>query len=56
MDKDLKQLHSWRAIGYNFKSLLVWYNSGNSNSKITQEVYKKEILEPYVVKWIKQGY
>uniref|UniRef100_A0A8H7TK96 Tc1-like transposase DDE domain-containing protein n=1 Tax=Bionectria ochroleuca TaxID=29856 RepID=A0A8H7TK96_BIOOC len=55
-ERDLKRLHSWGAVGYNFKSPLVWYNTGSNNGKITQEVYEREILEPYVGKWIEQGY
>lgn len=56
-EKDLKRLHCWAAIGYNFKSLLVWYEiPTNNNGKMTQQVYIKEILEPYVKKWLDEGY
>ncbi|KAH8733976.1 hypothetical protein BGZ61DRAFT_445633 [Ilyonectria robusta] len=52
-DRDLKCLHAWAAIGLGFKSPLVWYEiPSNSNGKMTQEIYIKEILKPYVCKWL----
>ena len=55
-EKDLKRLHCWAAVGYNFKSLLVWYNvPGNSNGKMSQKVYRDDILEPVVGSWLREG-
>uniref|UniRef100_A0A8H7N5Q7 Tc1-like transposase DDE domain-containing protein n=1 Tax=Bionectria ochroleuca TaxID=29856 RepID=A0A8H7N5Q7_BIOOC len=55
-EKEEKQLHAWGAIGYDFKSPLVWYEiNSNSNSKITQIDYKKKILKPYIKKWLEEG-
>lgn len=54
-EKDKKRLHGWGAIGYEFKSPMVWYDTNNSNGKMTQEVYKRDILEPYVKRWIEEG-
>ena len=49
-DKDQKKVHAWGAIGYNFKSPLYRYESGNSNGKMTQEVYIT-LLEREVLSW-----
>lgn len=50
-----KRIHCWAAIGYDFKSSLVWYDPGNRNGKMTQVTYEKEILEPYIKRWITEG-
>jgi hypothetical protein len=47
--------HAWAAIGYNFKSDLIWYDAGNSNGAITQKVYRDQILEPVVKPWLERG-
>ncbi|KAK4034025.1 hypothetical protein C8A01DRAFT_49492 [Parachaetomium inaequale] len=44
-EKDLRRLHCWAAVGYDFKSPLVWY-----------DVYRDQILEPMVAPWLKAGY
>ncbi|CAG9950916.1 unnamed protein product [Clonostachys rosea f. rosea IK726] len=54
-DQDKKRIHSWGGIGYDFKSPIVFYDSGNSNGKMTQQTYKRDILEPYVKRWIEEG-
>lgn len=37
------------AIGYNFKSNIIFYNIlGNINNKILFKIYKNQILEPVV--------
>ncbi len=47
MDKK-KKLHAWGAIGYQFKSQLVFYEfPGNRNGKMTLYDYEHQILEPY---------
>jgi hypothetical protein len=55
--RDKKRLHAWAAIGYDFKSDLVFYEvPGNSNGKLTQEAYRDQILEPHVKPWIEAGH
>lgn len=50
-EKDLKKLHAWNSIGYNFKGPLIFYNvPSNTNGKMTQQVYRNVILEGYVKK------
>lgn len=52
-EKDLKRLHAWAAIGYNFKSELVFYEvPGNSNGKMSLQIYRDKILEPVVKTWL----
>ena len=54
-EKDLKRLHAWAAVGYNFKSELVFYDvPGNSNGKMSLQIYKDEILEKVVKSWLKK--
>ncbi|KAL8296168.1 hypothetical protein RB594_003633 [Gaeumannomyces avenae] len=55
-EKDIKRVHAWAAVGYNFKSGLVWYNvPSNDNGKMTLQVYRDEILEPVVGAWLRDG-
>jgi len=55
-EKDIKRLHAWAAVGYNFKSPLVWYDvPGNTNGKMSLKVYRDSILEPVVGKWLRLG-
>ena len=50
-----KKLHVWAAIGWNFKSGLVFYDvPGNSNGKMSHQAYLGNILEPIVKPWIQQ--
>ena len=54
--KDLKRLHAWGAIGYGFKSELIFYEiASNINGKMTQQAYIDQILEPVVLPWILSG-
>ena len=39
-----KRFHYWLAIGYNFKSNLVFYNSTAHNGKMDQPTYLSQIL------------
>lgn len=56
VEKDRKRLHCWAAVGYNFKSSMVFYNvPGNSNGKMSLQVYKNTILEPIIGAWLKRG-
>jgi hypothetical protein len=55
-EKDLKRLHAWAAVGYNFKSDLHWYDvPGNKNGKMNKEVYRDVILEGIVRPWLDRG-
>lgn len=54
-EKDIKRVHCWAAVGYDFKSPMVWYDSGNSNGKMTLKTYRDQILEPVVGEWLRQG-
>lgn len=54
-EADKKKLHAWGAVGYNFKSDLVFYDiPTNSNGKMTKNKYV-EILQEYVVPWVERG-
>jgi hypothetical protein len=44
--------HCWAAIGYNFKSQLVWYTTKSKNGAITQRDYIDQILDPVVKPWL----
>lgn len=56
-EKGYKRLHAWAAISYDFKSPLVWYDvPGNSNGKMSLQVYRDQILEPVVGQWLRDGY
>jgi hypothetical protein len=52
--KNEKRWHIWAAIGYGFKSPLVFYETGQSNGKMTGRVYIDKILSE-VKKWIDRG-
>lgn len=49
-------LSAWAAIGWDFKSRLVWYFVPNSNGAITLQAYRDQILEPEVKRWIREGH
>ncbi|KAK4119766.1 hypothetical protein N657DRAFT_674726 [Parathielavia appendiculata] len=52
--KDMKRLHCWAAVGYEFKSDLAWYDvPSNSNGKMTMKVYRDQIMEPVVGSWLR---
>jgi hypothetical protein len=55
--KDRQRIHCWAAVGYDFKSPLVWYDvPGNSNGKMSLQVYHDHILEPVVGGWLREGH
>jgi hypothetical protein len=55
-EKDQKRVHCWAAVGYDFKSPLVWYDvPGNSNGKMPMQVYRDHILKPVVGSWLREG-
>ena len=47
-EKDRRRYHCWAAIGYNFKSKLVFYDNGTPNGKMILQCYHDDILEPAV--------
>ncbi|KAI3322351.1 hypothetical protein HD806DRAFT_536188 [Xylariaceae sp. AK1471] len=49
-------LSAWAAVGFNFKSQLVWYDTNNSNGAITLKAYRDQILEPVVGQWLRDGH
>ncbi|KAK4100945.1 hypothetical protein N658DRAFT_74700 [Parathielavia hyrcaniae] len=54
--KHLKRLHAWAAIGWNFKSDLHFYEvPGNSNGKMSMQIYRDDILEKAVSPWLARG-
>ena len=55
-EKDFKRLHAWAAVGWNFKSELIFCNvPTNTNGKMSMEIYINTILDPVVKPWIEQG-
>ena len=55
--RDLKRVHAWAAVGWNFKSPLYWYDiPGNTNGKMSLQVYRDQILEPVVGQWLREGH
>ena len=51
--KDEKRFHCLAAVGYNFKSDITFYNvPGNTNGKMSLQVYINQILEPVVKPWL----
>jgi hypothetical protein len=56
-EKYQKRVHCWGAVGYNFKSDLVWYDvPGNTNGKMTMQAYRDKILEQVVGQWLRKGH
>lgn len=54
--KKQKRYYCWAAVGYNFKSELIFYEvPGNSNGKMGQRVYIDSILEAVVKPWLEAG-
>ena len=52
-DDEKRGKHTWAAVGWNFKSPLIFYDvPGNDNGAITMKVYRDEILEPVVKPWL----
>lgn len=55
-EKDRKRKHCWAAVGYNFKSDIIYGVPGNKNGKMKHKVYIDSILEPFVKPWIVEGH
>lgn len=53
--RDVKRLHAWAAIGFGFKSELVFYDestSPNNNGVMSMQDYCDKVLEPVVKTWL----
>ena len=42
-------------MGWDFKSPLVFHDSGNVNDKMTLKCYREDILKPWVGDWLTNG-
>lgn len=55
-EKDQKRVHGWAAVGHDFKSDMHLYDvPGNTNGKMSQQVYLNSILKPVVKPWLDRG-
>lgn len=52
-----KRHYCWALVGHNFKSDITYFYNvpGNSNGKMSRQVYFDSILEPIVKPWIERG-
>ncbi|CEJ93727.1 hypothetical protein VHEMI09298 [[Torrubiella] hemipterigena] len=53
--RDVKRVHAWGALGYGFKSELVFYEdggAGNSSGVLSMDEYKTKILDGVVKPWL----
>lgn len=56
-EKEMKKVHAWAAVGFNFKPNLTFYDiSSNNNGKMAQQAYISQILEPVVKPWLEAGH
>jgi hypothetical protein len=55
--KNPKRFHYWAAVGYNFKSDIIFYEvpSATVNGRLSHKEYLNQILEPTVLPWIQRG-
>lgn len=56
--RDARRLHAWAAVGFGFKSELVFYDestSSNNAGMLTMTTYRDKILEPHVKPWLGNG-
>jgi hypothetical protein len=54
-NKDRKRFHCFALVGWNFKSPIYFYDSGNQNGKMTHKAYIEQILEPVIKPLLEQG-
>lgn len=54
-ESDTYRCHAWAAIGFDFKSPLIWYTTKSKNGAITQRDYINQILNPVVKPWLESG-
>jgi hypothetical protein len=53
--RDVRRVHAWACVGYNFKSDLVFYDdatSANSPGMLSMADYRDKILDGHVKAWI----
>lgn len=50
-ERNAKRKHGWAAVGYYFKSPIIFYDAGNKNGKMSLKTYRDQILEPVVKGW-----
>lgn len=55
LKEDQPRCHAWAAMGYDFKSELIWYNASNKNGDLAMQAYIDQILEPVVKPWLDRG-
>lgn len=56
-DKNCLRKQCWAAIGYNFKSDIIFYGvTTNNNGKMTYQVYINSILKPVIKPWLEAGH
>ncbi|KID72908.1 uncharacterized protein G6M90_00g004620 [Metarhizium brunneum] len=54
--RDVKRVHAWACVGYNFKSDLVFYDaatSPNSSGVMAMADYRDKVLEKHVKPWLR---
>lgn len=49
------KVHCWAAVGWDFKTDLIFYEPGNKNGAVSHRVYIDQILEKEVRKWVERG-
>jgi len=47
----IPRLHCWGAVGWNFKSRLVWYETESKNGKMNKTLYLEKVLRDEVATW-----
>jgi len=54
--QSLPKVHGGAAIGWNFKSRMIFYKVNNRNGAITNKAYIDQILEVEVRRWLNEGH
>jgi hypothetical protein len=49
--QDIYRCHCWGAVGWQFKSKLVWYKTESKNGKMNKTIYVEKVLEGEVSTW-----
>jgi len=47
--------HGWAAVGWNFKTPIIWYEVKDPHGAITHKAYIEQILDVEVIKWVNRG-
>jgi hypothetical protein len=48
---EIYRCHCWGAVGYGFKSKLIWYDTKSKNGKMNKTIYLQEVLEAEISTW-----